>query len=188
MDPLANGIAGSRRARWPLSAEVGYRQSFPRDDATKEALLTAPSRQHAARIAVHGLVWHVDPKRPATQSTDRSVPLLCCGLAMVGLAASEHQHFLAAADVRDETPRQRSAFVFACFGAGTPDVYQFGDESARRLRRCPTRSPAVYQRCHVASGLCIRRVRLGGDRPYRPRLGIFNPRTQDAARNSDIPQ
>lgn len=125
VDPLANGIASAAGAlKRPISAEVGYGQKlFLGDDATKETLLAT---LHAAKppallfTASHGMAV-----RPgALNQLAAQGGLLCQDWP--GYGSVRPTHFLAAGDVADDANvNGLIAFLFACFGGGTPDVDQF---------------------------------------------------------------
>ena len=125
VDPLANGIASAAGAlKRPISAEVGYGQKlFLGDDATKETLLAT---LHAAKppallfTASHGMA--IRPGAPNQLAAQGG--LLCQDWP--GYGSVRPTHFLAAGDVADDANvNGLIAFLFACFGGGTPDVDQF---------------------------------------------------------------
>ena len=125
IEPLANGIAGAAGAlKRPIHAEVGYdRNLLIAEDATKAGLLAS---LHAAKppamlfTASHGMsVRSGRPEQLAEQGA-----LLCQDWPRFGSISADH--FLAAADVDDDANvNGLVAFVFACFGDGTPDADQF---------------------------------------------------------------
>jgi CHAT domain len=125
IDPLANGIAHAAGAlKRPIHSDVGYdRKLHLADDATKDSLLTT---LHAAKppamlfTASHGMaVRSGHPK----QLTDQGA-LLCQDWP--GFGTMRPDHYLAAADLADDANvKGMVAFLFACFGDGTPDADQF---------------------------------------------------------------
>jgi hypothetical protein len=125
VDPLANGIAGAVGAlKRPIHGDLGFdRKLCLGNDATKEGLLAS---LHAAAppamlfTASHGM--SVRSGRP-NQLTDQGA-LLCQDWPGFGSVRAEH--VLAAADVADDANvNGLVAFLFACFGNGTPDTDQF---------------------------------------------------------------
>jgi hypothetical protein len=125
--PLANGIGDAAgEVRQPVTAalKVRYGQKlFLGEDATKASLL---STLHGDRppaclfTASHGL--EVDFGRP-NQMTDQGA-LVCQDFRFSGSLRPEH--YLAAADVKDDANvNGLVAMIFACYGAGTPDIDQF---------------------------------------------------------------
>jgi hypothetical protein len=125
IEPLANGIAGAAGAlKRPIHADVGYGRTLRLgEDATKAALLETLHANEAPAMlftASHGMaVRSGQPK----QRTDQGA-LLCQDWPSFGSVKAEH--ILAAADIADDANVSGLvAFVFACYGAGTPDVDQF---------------------------------------------------------------
>jgi hypothetical protein len=125
IEPLANGIAGAAGAlKRPIHADVGYNRTLKLgDDATKTSLLEAlHAKKPPAMVftASHGMaVRSGQPTQRANQGA-----LLCQDWPGFGSVRAEH--FLAAADIADDANvNGLVAFVFACFGAGTPDADQF---------------------------------------------------------------
>lgn len=125
IEPLANGIAGATGAlKEAISTQVGYdRKMWLGDDATKASLLEA---LHAARppailfTASHGMALRCGH---AAQATTQGA-LLCQDWP--GFGSVRKEHFLAASDIADDANVNGVvAFLFACFGAGTPDADQF---------------------------------------------------------------
>lgn len=125
INPLANGLPGSvgmlKRA---INADIGYGQTLRvGDDATKASLLEtlhAPKPPAMLFTASHGMALHSGQDGQA----DTQGALLCQDWPGFGNLRSEH--FLAAADVdNDANVNGLVALLFACFGAGTPDVDQF---------------------------------------------------------------
>jgi len=122
LDPLINGSA--EEGDDPITKVVGYDQeTFLAKDATKANLLAA---LHAAKppallfTASHGMQF--DPGQ-AEQATSQGA-LLCQDWPVFDNV--KPQHFLAASDVADDANvNGMVAFLFACFGAGTPDQDQF---------------------------------------------------------------
>jgi hypothetical protein len=122
LDPLINGSA--EEGDDPITKVVGYDQeTFLAKDATKANLLGA---LHAAKppallfTASHGMQF--DPGQ-AEQATSQGA-LLCQDWPVFDNV--KPQHFLAASDVADDANvNGMVAFLFACFGAGTPDQDQF---------------------------------------------------------------
>ena len=125
INPLANGLPGSvgmlKRA---INADIGYGQTLRvGDDATKASLLEAlhaPKPPAMLLTASHGMVLRSGQDGQA----DIQGALLCQDWPGFGNLRSEH--FLAATDVdNDANVNGLVALLFACFGAGTPDVDQF---------------------------------------------------------------
>jgi CHAT domain/Peptidase family C25 len=125
IDPLANGIAqAAGTLKRPIHSDVGYdRKLHLGEDATKENLLT---NLHATKppamllTASHGMA--VRSGQPNQQTNQGA--LLCQDWPGFGNVRAEH--FLAAADVAaDANVKGLVAFLFACFGNGTPDADQF---------------------------------------------------------------
>jgi hypothetical protein len=125
VNPLANGdpeLAG--RLKKPLHSEFGFeRQLLLADDATKGALLaTLQSAKPPALLftASHGMQLGAGrPRQEAVQGA-----LLCQDWPGFGMINSDH--YLAATDVPDEANvGGLVAFLFACFGGGTPKADQF---------------------------------------------------------------
>lgn len=125
IDPLANGFAAATGAlRKAIHLEVGYERKLSvADDATKANLLevlhgkTPPS---VLFTASHGMQMRSgQAAQAATQGA-----LLCQDWA--GFGSVKPDHILAAADIGDDANvNGLVAFIFACFGAGTPDADQF---------------------------------------------------------------
>jgi hypothetical protein len=122
LDPLINGVADDGQD--PISKVVGYDQeTFLAKDATKANLLGAI---HAAKpsallfTASHGMQFN---SGQAEQAGGQGA-LLCQDWPGFGNLKAEH--YLAASDVADDANvNGLVAFLFACFGAGTPDQDQF---------------------------------------------------------------
>jgi hypothetical protein len=125
LEPLANGVPGAQGAlKDPVHVKVGYaRKLYSGDEAVRDALLgTLHSDRPPALLftASHGMA--VKSGRP-DQVTDNG-GLLCQDWP--GFGGVKREHFLAAADVPDDANvGGLVAFLFACFGGGTPDADQF---------------------------------------------------------------
>jgi hypothetical protein len=126
IDPLASGIDHPKAPslKKPVHEQVGYaRKLLAAQDATKSNLLaTLTSGRPPALLftASHGL-W---PKPGAANQLGLQGALLCQDWP--GFGTMKPDHFLAAADVPDDAAvGGMIAFVFACFGAGTPEIDQF---------------------------------------------------------------
>jgi hypothetical protein len=125
IDPLANGIAGAAGSlKRPIHAEVGYQRSLSLgDDATKAKFLATLHAERAPALlftASHGMAVR------SGRQDQRAVQgaLLCQDWPSFGNIRPEH--LLTAADVDDDANvKGVVALVFACFGAGTPDLDQF---------------------------------------------------------------
>jgi len=125
IDPLANGIPGAGGAlKRAIHTEVGYgRKLSLGDDATKANLLeTLHGKKPPAMLftASHGMQLRSgQTAQAATQGA-----LLCQDWP--GFGSVKADHFLAASDIGDDANvNGMVAMIFACFGAGTPDVDQF---------------------------------------------------------------
>ena len=126
IEPLANGIdnPAAPRLKKPVHEQVGYgHKLLSSDDATKANLLaTLNSGKPPALLftASHGL-W---PKAGAANQHELQGALLCQDWP--GFGTMRPDCYLTASDVTDEaTVGGMIAFLFACFGAGTPDIDQF---------------------------------------------------------------
>jgi hypothetical protein len=125
IDPLANGVKEAPGAlRKPLHQDVGYKSTlYAGDDATKANLLATLRGGKPPSLlftASHGMA--IAAGRP-NQVTDQG-GLLCQDWP--GFGAVQAQHFCAATDVpATANVSGLVAFLFACFGAGTPDADQF---------------------------------------------------------------
>jgi CHAT domain len=122
LDPLINGIPDDDQA--PINKAVSYGQDlFLAKDATKANLLAAiHARRPPALLftASHGMGFN---SGQAEQAAGQGA-LLCQDWPGFGNVKTEH--FLAAADISDDASViGMVAFLFACFGAGTPDKDQF---------------------------------------------------------------
>lgn len=133
--PLMEGIpaAGDQPAESDVAAERGYRSTcFRAADATKARLLeTLHSTGEAAPPAVlftasHGMGWPIDDarQRPAQGA------LLCQDWA--GFGQVSPAHYLTAAEIGDDARVSGLiAFLFACYGAGTPQNDNFLTDRGR---------------------------------------------------------
>jgi hypothetical protein len=125
IDPLANGVPGAKGAlKDPIHAKVGYtRKLFAGDKAVREALLGTLHADKPPAVlftASHGMA--IKSGKP-NQVTDNG-GLLCQDWP--GFGGLKREHYLAAADVVDDANVSGLvAFLFACFGGGTPDADQF---------------------------------------------------------------
>jgi CHAT domain len=124
LDPLINGMPDDGQP--PVSQKVGFGQEFLlAKNATKENLLTAlraPKPPALLFTASHGMVFNAGQ---AEQAASQGA-LLCQDWP--GFGSMKPEHFLSAADVADDANVNGVvAFLFACFGAGTPDKDQFVD-------------------------------------------------------------
>jgi hypothetical protein len=125
IEPLANGVPeGTSAIKEPIHSKVGYsRKLYGGDEALRDALLaTLHSDKPPAVLftASHGM--SVRSGRP-NQVTDNG-GLLCQDWP--GFGSVKREHYLAGADVADDANVSGLvAFLFACFGGGTPDADQF---------------------------------------------------------------
>jgi hypothetical protein len=125
VEPLANGLPdGPTELRQPVHSTVGYSQKlYSGHDAVREVLLgTLRSDKPPAALftASHGM--SVNSGLPS-QLTDNGA-LLCQDWP--GFGPVRPDHYLAASDVPDDANVSGLvAFLFACFGGGTPDKDQF---------------------------------------------------------------
>jgi hypothetical protein len=137
LEPLANGVPGGQGVvKEPIHAKVGYqRKLFSRDEAVRAALidaLHAPKPPAVLFTASHGMA--IKAGRP-NQVTDNG-GLLCQDWP--GFGGLQRQHYLAGADVDDDANvRGLVAFVFACFGGGTPDADQFLSDLSKATTAAP---------------------------------------------------
>jgi hypothetical protein len=146
--PLVAGepAASAAPARPPVAQDRGFRtRCLKGGDATKARLLEAlhgrgPAGAPAMLFtASHGLGWpRSDPRQRAAGGA-----LLCQDWS--GFGEVSPAHYLAAADVEaDARLRGLVAFVFACYGAGTPRHDHF--------LRGPARGPVeIAERAFVAA-------------------------------------
>jgi hypothetical protein len=124
LDPLVNGVPGDDVLEQPINKVVGYDQElFLAKNATKANLLGA---LHAAKppallfTASHGMEFN---SGQAEQISSQGA-LLCQDWP--GFGSVKTEHFLTASDIADDANVNGVvAFLFACFGAGTPDTDQF---------------------------------------------------------------
>ena len=123
--PLANGVEGATSSlKEPINKAVGYqRRLYSADQATKAQLLSVlngPKPPALLFTASHGMALKAgQPQQPTDQGA-----LLCQDWPGFGRVGANH--YLAAADISDDASvRGLVAFIFACFGAGTPDTDQF---------------------------------------------------------------
>jgi hypothetical protein len=125
VEPLANGLPGSTSLlKNPVHVKPGYaRKLFLRDEAVRDALLGTLHAEKPPAVlftASHGM--SVKAGKP-NQVTDNG-GLLCQDWP--GFGGVKREHYLAGADVGDDANVSGLiAFLFACFGAGTPDADQF---------------------------------------------------------------
>jgi hypothetical protein len=140
--PLADGVPGDPDEGEPIATACGFRSRlFKGEDAQKAILaevLHAPgqaSRPAMLFTASHGVAWRRgDPRQAACQGA-----LVCQDWP--GFGAMSPDYYLSAADVGDDARLHGLiAFLFACFGAGTPrqNDFLFGPDqppadSAKRL-------------------------------------------------------
>jgi hypothetical protein len=125
--PLAEGLPS--RKQKAIAEECGFQQQmFVAEKATREALVDvlAPKTPQQAAIlftATHGMVW---PSGHELQASSQGA-LLCQNWNGLGKMAPEH--YLTARDV-PETALLKGliAFLFACYGAGTPDEDRYVHE------------------------------------------------------------
>ena len=117
--PLAEGLPS--RSQKAIAAECGFTQRvLLKEAATRTALgeVLSAARQPAPAIlftATHGMVW---PSGHEQQMAGQGA-LLCQEWNGIGKMAPAH--YLSAADVPADAKLQGViAFLFACFGAGTP--------------------------------------------------------------------
>lgn len=127
--PLFQGIpaAGSELEEKPIAATLGFQsRCFKAKEATKASLLEvlhAPgdaTRPAMLLTASHGMGW---PKGHEQQRAAQGA-LLCQDWS--GFGAVQPNHFLTAADIADDARLHGLvAFLFACYGAGTPGYDNF---------------------------------------------------------------
>jgi hypothetical protein len=125
--PLYDGVAGDPDEGEPVARMFGFESRlFKGPDATKAnlaQLLHAPgaaARPSLLFTASHGLGWPRDDERQAAAQG----ALLCQDWS--GLGSMLPAHYLAAADVADDARvHGLVAFLFACYGAGTPRLNDF---------------------------------------------------------------
>jgi hypothetical protein len=123
LGPLAEGLPanGGRAAQPAIAGKCGYRTRRLQDDAATRANLAGVLHAGAAPppallfTASHGVGW---PKGDARQRPTQGA-LLCQD--WTGFGGINPAHYLTAADVTDDARvHGLVAFLFACFGAGTP--------------------------------------------------------------------
>jgi hypothetical protein len=123
--PLAEGIPDAPgRLKRPIHVDVGYDSHLLlAQDATRSELLGLVSASKPPAMlftASHGMA--VASGRPRQQADQGA--LLCQD--WTGLGTVRPEHFVTAADICDDANvNGMIAFMFACFGAGTPDTDQF---------------------------------------------------------------
>jgi hypothetical protein len=133
--PLAEGApaAADQPAELPVASDRGFRsRCFKAADATKASLLEAlhpsPGTAPPAILftASHGMGWPKDdPRQRAAQGA-----LLCQDWAGFGQVAPTH--YLTAPEIEPGAGvRGMVAFLFACYGAGTPASDNFLTERGR---------------------------------------------------------
>ena len=124
IDPLANGVPTDELLGQPVNKAVGYdQQLFLAKNATKASLLGALHADKPPALlftASHGMEFDSgDAGQAAGQGA-----LLCQDWP--GIGEIKPEHFLAATDIGDDANvNGMIAFLFACYGAGTPDKDQF---------------------------------------------------------------
>jgi hypothetical protein len=126
LTPLFQGL-GPAPEEQAVASVVAYRsRCFKANDATKANLLELLHARGAAPrpamlfTASHGLGWPVEDQRLYTAQG----ALLCQDWSGFGTMLPEH--YLAAGDVADDARLHGLvAFLFACFGAGTPQQDNF---------------------------------------------------------------
>ena len=133
--PLMNGVpaAGDQPAEVPIAAEKGFRSAcFKAADATKARLLetlhpsTGTAPPAVLFTASHGMGWPKgDPRQGPAQGA-----LLAQDWA--GFGQVSPAHYLTAAEVEDGASVGGAvAFLFACYGAGTPATDAFLTDRGR---------------------------------------------------------
>jgi hypothetical protein len=125
LEPLANGLPdGPIDLRQPVHSTVGYSQKlYSGDDAVREALL-ATLRSDKPPAALFTATHGVSVKSGLPNQLSDNGALLCQDWQ--GFGAIKREHYLAASDVPDDANVSGLvAFLFACFGGGTPDKDQF---------------------------------------------------------------
>jgi hypothetical protein len=125
IEPLANGIAGAAGAlKRPIHADAGFERKLRLgDDATKASLLEVLHAQTPPAMlftASHGMVCRSGWQN---QRSDQGA-LICQDWPAFTIPRAEH--LLAAADIGDDANVHGVvAYLFACFGAGTPETEHF---------------------------------------------------------------
>lgn len=127
VDPLAAELAGD--GSWHVDSVVG-------SDARKEALRALLQRRRDVLFtATHGIGF------PAGHAEQYGVQggLVCQDWPGPGHGPVAPQHWFGASDVPDSDLTGLVAFLFACFGAGTPEFDDFdrSSDSPRRLAPRP---------------------------------------------------
>jgi hypothetical protein len=122
LDPLINGLSDDELPS--VGQQVGFNQElFLAKNATKANLLAtlhAPKPPALLFTASHGMAFN---SGQAEQAAGQGA-LLCQDWP--GFGNMKPDHFLSATDVADDANVNGVvAFLFACFGAGTPDKDQF---------------------------------------------------------------
>ncbi len=157
--PLAEGepAVGGVEAREPPAKKYGYASRILKGAAaTKASLLETlcgPTRPSLLMTASHGMGgWGKDdPKMFAAQGA-----LLCQDWAGFGKVVPEH--YLTAAELGQGTDlRGMVAFVFACYGAGTPQYDNFLDNTAAGPKQIAPRPfvSALAQRLLACGALAV---------------------------------
>jgi hypothetical protein len=125
IDPLANGVAGAAgSAKTPVHERVGYaRTLLSGKQAVRSALINTLHAKTPPAVlftASHGMAIKSGDKR---QVTDNGALL---SQDWQGFGGVNRTDYLAAADIDDKANvRGLVAFLFACYGGGTPDTDQF---------------------------------------------------------------
>jgi hypothetical protein len=144
IDPLANGIAGAAgKLKTPVSTEVGYAQQLlAAEQATKDALIATLSAKKPPALlftASHGML--IPSGRPNQRAIQGA--LLCQDWP--GFGSIRPDHYLTASDVPDDAHvHGLVALVFACFGAGTPDIDQFVLDDLSQAGALPPLAPEPF--------------------------------------------
>ena len=125
LGPLLHGLPdGPARQRKPVHVEAGWdARMHLGDEATREALRGALRGDKVPAVvftAGHGMaIKNGEPRQVSEQGA-----LICADWPGYGALRSEH--YLSAADLPEDASLGGTiAFLFACFGAGTPTVDQF---------------------------------------------------------------
>jgi hypothetical protein len=142
LDPLINGLPGDDLLEQPINKVVGYDQEqFLAKNATKANLLGAlhaPKPPALLFTASHGMAF--DPGQPGQIGSQGA--LLCQDWP--GFGSVKAEHFLTAADIADDANVNGVvAFLFACFGAGTPDKDQFVEDLSQAAT-APSLAPKPF--------------------------------------------
>jgi hypothetical protein len=133
--PLMEGIpaAGDQPAEAPIATEKGFRsQCFRAADATKAKLLetlhptTGTAPPAVLFTASHGMGW------PKDDSRQRPAQGALLAQDWAGFGQVSPAHYLTAPEIEDgASVGGLVAFVFACYGAGTPATDSFLTERGR---------------------------------------------------------